>query len=186
MMVLGERLVTIQEFEATIARTENADRRLELINGEIVEKMPTQKHGRTAVLLVVAIELWARGFETLPGYVITEGRYQIPEDRHNSRLPDISYVTAERGELVERGAALYMPDVAIEIRSPEQSILERREKIAYYLAHGTRLALLVLIEQRIVEVYRPGEDVLILTERDTLDGFDVLPGFTLQVATIFP
>lgn len=39
-------MVTEAEFEAFIQRPENADRLFELINGEIVEKVP----GRTATL----------------------------------------------------------------------------------------------------------------------------------------
>ncbi|MBL8157678.1 MAG: Uma2 family endonuclease, partial [Anaerolineae bacterium] len=156
----------VEAFEAYLAHAEDRGQLLELIDGEIVEKMPTQKHGRTSALIIFAIELWARGCETLPGWVIAEGRYRLPDDPLNSRLPDISYVTRERGDLVERGAALYMPDLAIEIRSPDQRVLDLREKITYYLANGTGLAWLVPIEERLVEVYRPGEDVLILTERD--------------------
>ena len=35
---------TIEEFERFLALPENADRLFELIDGEIVEKMPTEEH----------------------------------------------------------------------------------------------------------------------------------------------
>jgi Uma2 family endonuclease len=44
-MAVQERFHTLPEFEVFIARPENADRLFELINGEIVEKLPTREHG---------------------------------------------------------------------------------------------------------------------------------------------
>lgn len=38
---------------------------------------------------------------------------------------------------------------------------------------------------QVVEVYQPNEDVLLLTIENTLDGYDVLPGFSLPIAEIF-
>jgi Uma2 family endonuclease len=49
MVVPQEKLYTVDEFETFIARPEHADRLFELINGEIVEKMPTQRHGVVTV-----------------------------------------------------------------------------------------------------------------------------------------
>jgi hypothetical protein len=37
-----------------------------------------------------------------------------------------------------------------------------------------------------VEVYRPGQESLVLTVEDTLDGGDVLPGFKLPLTRILP
>ena len=37
-----ERLVSVDEFERILALPENRDRLLELINGKIIEKMPTE------------------------------------------------------------------------------------------------------------------------------------------------
>jgi hypothetical protein len=41
-------------------------------------------------------------------------------------------------------------------------------------------------ETREVEVHAPGQTARILGITDTLDGGDVLPGFTLAVKEIFP
>lgn len=59
-----------------------------------------------------------------------------------------------------------------------------REKADYYLANGVRLVWLVYPEKHLVVVHTPDtEDIL--TENDTLDGGDVLPGFKLPVRDIF-
>lgn len=44
---------------------------------------------------------------------------------------------------------------------------------------------IVLPEQKLVEVYRPDADVQLLTADQTLDGYDVLPNFTLAIAELF-
>lgn len=83
-----------------------------------------------------------------------------------------------------------MPDLAIEIKSPDDSVTLLRLKAAYYLANGARKVWLIFPEQRLVEVYRPDEDVLLLVDNelrhDVLEGRDILPGFTLPLQSIFP
>ena len=78
-----------------------------------------------------------------------------------------------------------MPDLAIEIKSPDDTIQEMRDTAAYYLANGSRLVWLVYPNYRLIEVYRLGADIQILGEEDTLTGGDVLPGFELPVREVF-
>ncbi len=47
-----EQLYTVDEFEELLKLPENAGRLLELIDGEIVEKMPTEEHGSIALPLI--------------------------------------------------------------------------------------------------------------------------------------
>ena len=78
-----------------------------------------------------------------------------------------------------------MPDVAVEIKSPDDTINEMRDTAAYYLANGSRLVWLVYPNYRLIEVYRPDTDVEILGEEEILTGGDVLPGFELSVREVF-
>jgi Uma2 family endonuclease len=55
----------------------------------------------------------------------------------------------------------------------------------YYLTNGARLVWLVHPEKRLVIVIT-SNNTDILTEGDTLDGGEVLPGFQLSVRQIFP
>ena len=50
--------ISVDDFEAFIALPENSDRLLELIDGEIVEKVPTQEHGYLASLLNARIFIY--------------------------------------------------------------------------------------------------------------------------------
>lgn len=178
----AKRQYTIEEFEQLYLSPENSNHLFELINGEVHEKMPTQQHGLIALNIGFELTAYAKQYKTgRPG---TEVRHQRPQDTLNSRLPDLSF-TCNRSVLVEQGSVSGMPDLAVEIKSPDDTIKEMRETAAYYLANGSRLVWLVYPNYRLVEVYRPDADVEILGEADTLTGGDVLPGFALPVREIF-
>jgi Uma2 family endonuclease len=86
--------------------------------------------------------------------------------------------------IVRRGAMPVMPDVIAEVKSPTDHYDEMREKARFYVANGARLVWLVFPAPQIVEVYRPNEPSDILTINDALDGFDVLPGFSVPIREI--
>jgi Uma2 family endonuclease len=180
-MAVEQRLYTVEEFEQIADSPENADRLLELIDGEIVEKVPTEQHGVTIVNLI--LPLGAFIYQRKLGRLVAETRYRNPEDRRNARIPDIAFSSAQR-PIVERGSVPHMPDLAVEVRSPDDTIKGMREKTRYYLANGVKMVWLVFPDKRLVEVYTLDEE-LVLTEADTLSGGDVLPGFTLPVRDIF-
>ena len=77
-----------------------------------------------------------------------------------------------------------MPDLAIEVKSPDDTYKQMREKADYYLQNGTKLVWLVYPEKRIVEVYT-NEQQDILTLEDRLTGGELLPEFELSVKDIF-
>jgi Uma2 family endonuclease len=185
MALEKQKVYTVEEFERFVALPKNDERHFELIDGDIVEKpMPTQEHGRVISLFM---KHFFRYFDRNPiGHPDPEVRYRMPGDKRNARQPDLSIVLDVTTPIVKKGAVPRMPDVVVEVKSPDDSITKLRAKAAYYIANGTRLVLLVYPEQRIIEVYRPDADVQILTERDTLDGGDVLPGFSLAVKDVFP
>jgi Uma2 family endonuclease len=184
-MVASKRrkLHSIDEFEAFIGLPENADRLFELINGEIVEKVPTEEHslivGNPYYVLRVFVD--ERGL----GRVAFEVRRKMPDDAHNARLPDVEFTAQERLlPVVKKGAVPQMPDLAVEVKSPDDNLSKLREKAAYYLANGTRLVWLVYPEKRLIIVLTPDSEE-ILTENDALTGGDVLPGFEVPVERIF-
>lgn len=176
------RLITADEFERILALPENRDRLLELVNGEIVEKMSTEEHGIVATNL--SFELGSYNRRHKLGRVGVEVRQRLPHDQLNSRMPDVSFTTARR-PIVRKGGVPEIPDLAVEIKSPSDSVRQMREKAAYYLANGARLVWLIYPAQRLVEVYTPDADVEILIVGDQLTGDDVLPGFTMPVAEVF-
>ncbi len=182
-MVAPREHVTVEEFQRIIEEAEKTDRLIELFNGEIIEKMPTVLHAVIVGLINGFLFMFLR--DNPIAWIGPEARFQLPNDDQNSILPDLCVVLKEGKTLIERGAAPYMPDIAIEVQSPDESDKFMKDKGEYYLAHGTKMVWIVYPRQQLVEVLTLTERHL-LTSDDTLTGGEVLPGFTLRISEIFP
>jgi Uma2 family endonuclease len=180
-MALNKPL-TIEDFEEYIALPANRDRLLEFINGEIVEKLPTQLHGFIVSLLS---RFFGNYLERNPiGWELAEAHYQLPGDDF-SPIPDFSFVLSDGRTLTARGAAPYMPELAVEIQSPDDSQSKMERKKDAYLARGTKIVWLIYPTARRVDVFKPGEAKRELREGDTLTGDDLLPGLEIKVSDLF-
>jgi Uma2 family endonuclease len=71
------------------------------------------------------------------------------------------------------------------VASPSDRYTEVDEKITEWLGHGCRMVLVVDPRRQTVAVHRPGQAVRTLRVDDTLDGEDVVPGWTMPVRDIF-
>ena len=182
-MAIQPKLVTVAEFEQFLALPENCDRSFELIHGEIVEKVPTEEHGLIAGNIYGF--LWQYTRQSGFGRAVIEVRVCMPDDDYNSRQPDLAFFADTTRPVVKRGPVLQMPDLVIEVKSPDDTYTSMRERAQYYLAHGAKLVWLIYPAKRLVEVYRQNADSDILTADDTLQGDDVLPNFALSVHEIF-
>ena len=110
-------------------------------------------------------------------------------DRENNvvREPDIAFFSAEKlppGEVVA-GYYEVVPDLVAEIASPGDSNAEVNDKCRMWLSYGVPLVWELHPQWRSVSLHRPGRPIAILGENDTLDGGDVLPGFSILVRAIF-
>ncbi|MBL8133581.1 MAG: Uma2 family endonuclease [Anaerolineae bacterium] len=169
-------------FEVLLSKRERGEYRIELIDGEISETMPTQLHGWIMAILSAALFNFLRLRPI--GWVLVEARYGLPEDDAHDLIPDLSFVRKERGPLVEKGPAPYMPDLAVEVQSPDDNPRVMAEKAAYYLAHGSRMVWLIYPSLQTVEVLTAGKRQR-LTLKDALTGGDMLPGFSLPLQELF-
>jgi Uma2 family endonuclease len=178
------KLHSPDEFERFIAQPGNRDRHFELIEGEIVEKaMPTEEHSVIAGVFLGEFYIYARERGLgLPG---PEARFRVTGDKRNTRQPDVSMVLDPDAPITDKGASAQVPDVIVEIKSPDESIDALRDKAKYYIENGARLVILTFPKQKIIEVCRPDQPTEMLTVEDTLEGYDVLPGFALPVAKLF-
>jgi Uma2 family endonuclease len=174
--------ITVGAFITFILQPENEGRRFELIDGEIVEKMPTQLHALLATLFIFRLSLY---FQNNPiGWVFTEIRIKLPNDDLNDTIPDVSVVLKADREFNPNEPLTFMPDLAIEIKSPTDSLIKMRKKANYYLENGSKLVWLVDTLRQKVEVYTV-DDTEILGMNDTLDGGDLLPDFKLAVSDLW-
>lgn len=102
-------------------------------------------------------------------------------------LPDLSFFAASREPLVDPDAAYpFAPDLAVEVASTKQYRPGMAAKAKRYLAGGTALVWVVWPTRQEVDVWRRGDaEPVTLSGGDTLDGGDVVPGFTFPVADLF-
>ena len=161
-------------------------RRYELVRGvPHVSEPPGGVHGR------LAIKLGARLDEHVTrlgiGTVLVEAGYVLERGPDTVRGPDVSFVSTARlppGRIPEQFIS-GPPDLAVEILSPEDRWAEIEEKVADYLAGGARRVWLVNPRERRLIVRYPDRPSKILADCDILDGEDVVPGFTLDLAELF-
>lgn len=181
MTTIAQQQMTVADYEALIALPENADRHLELLNGELIEEMPTPQHSRILRQLVRQFE---RFLEQQPvAELMIEVRFGISDDALTAVIPDLAVVLQGRSFEV-REIVPFMPDLAVEIQSPGQSKKTLLAKANYYLAHGARLVWLIYPDEQIIETLTAAERDL-LQPGKTLTGGDVLPGFSVEVAAVF-
>ena len=102
------------------------------------------------------------------------------------RGPDAAWITQERydaateheRETVFPGA----PDFVVEIRSRTDNLAPLQRKMQLWMDGGARLGWLIDPANRRVHVYRAGQaEPEVLEDPETLDGEDVLPGFSFGV-----
>ncbi len=173
--------MTYPEFDRYLAMPANHDRLLELFHGEVIEKMPTQRHGMIAVKIASRLLTYA---ETYGGRVGTEIRHKMPNDAHNALQPDVAYYLDTDEPIIERGATPYMPDLVVEIKSPDDNLRVMRQKADYYLEHGSQVVWIIHPEKRLVIITSAQEEI-ILNEADTLTAPTLLPNFSLPINYIF-
>jgi Uma2 family endonuclease len=109
------------------------------------------------------------------------------------RVPDVSFIRWDSvdhpDELENPAGALldHPPDLTVEVLSPSNTRREMEIKLGEYAKAGVKLVWYVDPERQEVDVYSKAntkrKKTLGLT--GTLDGAEVLPGFTLHVAKIF-
>lgn len=77
------------------------------------------------------------------------------------------------------------PDFVIELRSKSDRLQPLQTKLAEYLTNGCRLGWLINVQDRQVEIYRPGMDVEVLNAPQTLSGEMVLPELTVAISELW-
>jgi Uma2 family endonuclease len=161
--------------------------RYELVRGEVRRMPPAgSEHGAVAVNIAVVIAQFvkANGLGVVFG---AETGFKIASDPDTVRAPDLAFVRRERipEAGIPRGFWPGAPDLAVEVVSPGDTYTEVEEKVHDWLNAGTRMVLVLNPRTYTVAVYTSHTDVVRLTELDTLDGGEVLPGFTCRVAELF-
>jgi len=139
-------------------------------------------------MIAIAIASALRAF-VMPrklGYVTgADGTTQIIPNL--VRVPDVGFFSRHRFKdgIPPEPVPLLVPDLAVEVLSASNTPGEMERKRREYFDAGVRLVWCVDIKARTVTVYTSPENPQIVTEQQSLDGGDVLPGFALPLAPLF-
>jgi len=160
--------------------------RYELVKGELIRTAPAgYQHGE------VAMNIGARLHEhvkrnALGSVYAAETGFVLTQDPDTVRAPDAAFIRRERVEKAgkTRGYWIGPPDLAVEVVSPGDTVAEVEGKVAEGLEAGTGAVWVVSPKLHTVTVYRSLTDIVTLTEKDTLEGSEVVPGFQIKVAEI--
>ena len=100
--------------------------------------------------------------------------------------PNASFVCQERFDAVGDTDGYFpsAPDLAVEILSPDDRLTDVYDKVEEWLNAGTLMVVVVNPRDRTASVHTT-DSVVTLSEDDTLDGGDVVPGWRLPIADIF-
>ena len=189
-MATRDRLYTVDDAWRLACAPENEARKICLIDGELLVTMsPGQLHGTLASEIARLMGNFV--VERDLGRVTVETGYHPAEDRHTVLIPDVAFEgRAQASQPAITGYAPYLPDLAVEITSPSQSLAEARRKAETYLRHGAAMVWLVHPAAQNAEVWTAADDSAPQSETIKLDGEltggTVLPGFTLPLSSLFP
>lgn len=187
-MQIHTRLISADEFWTLANSPTFQDKRLELVEGELVIMSPAGgSHGAVAMRwgarILEFVEQHDLGYVTAAetGFIL----HRSADGKDVVRAPDAAFIAKDRlpGGLPD-GFVPLAPDLVVEVVSPTDTAEDIQAKIADYLKYGVRLIWFGYPRSKTVTV-QTESGALIKRIGDVLDGGDVLPGFSLPVSVIF-
>lgn len=172
---------------AELLRLPKNGRRYELVEGELQAMTPAGgRHGRIAARLTGSLQQYVAA-NGLGEVFAAETGFKLAENPDTVRAPDVAFVRRERVEAIGDSEGYWpgAPDLAVEVISPYDLYTEVEETVGAWLEAGARMVVVVNPRRQTVTVHRSRTQVHLLTESDTLDGADVVPGWRLPMATLF-
>lgn len=161
--------------------------RYELIEGDLIKMSPAGfEHGVVTQNLSELLSQFVKSQKL--GLVPTaETGFLLSREPDTVRAPDVSFVTNEQLERCGLPVSYFpeAPALAVEVVSPDDTAEKVDSKIREWVRAGTKLAWVVYPGGRSVTVYRALDDIRVLSEKDNLEGNELIPGFACPVADIF-
>jgi Uma2 family endonuclease len=157
---------------------------LEYVDGEVVQKVPpSTPHSALQYDFCALVNNFARPRRLA---------WAFPEHRSTyagrSTVPDVTVYTWDRVPRdAERRLATRVftpPDIAVEIRSPDQAFQSSLVQCLWYVANGVRLSIAIDPGELLLVAFRPGVEPLVFENEGLLDLGDVIPGFRLDVGAL--
>ena len=182
-MIVDTQFMTAKEFLERAPQ----DKRSELVRGEMIVMDPAGwEHGDLAGNIFGFLREHVRK-HNLGRVFAAETGFVLRHDPDTVRAPDAAFVSNERFQAQKRRRGFFdgAPDLAVEVASPGESSDDIQDKVIDYLEAGTRMVIYLHPRTKTITVYSSLDKIRVLTLKDTLDGGDVLPGFSVPLREIF-
>ncbi|MFN0104212.1 MAG: Uma2 family endonuclease [Bryobacteraceae bacterium] len=170
--------MTVEEF---VQMNPVSDETYELVDGELISlPSPTPLHG---IIRDRSVQLIWNYFDRNPiGGAIGETDCRIASD--TVRRPDLSIFLGEHWQQLDlkKVPAPFAPDIAMEVVSPSEHVVDVNRKVRDYLVAGSIEVWLLDPENGELHV-RTKAGIRLLQGSDTLES-PLLPGFSIAVATL--
>lgn len=157
----------------------------ELVDGVLVEKTMGYDESRLALELAIFLGEYLRRND-LGALAGADGSLRLMPGL--VRIPDVSFIVWQRmpsADAPGKPIPDLSPDLAVEVLSESNTPREMDRKLKEYFDAGARLVWYVDPRGRTVTVYTSPDEFTVLDESATLDGADLLPGFTLPLVELF-
>ena len=161
----------------------------EVVEGLLVRiagsgKQATRLAARMTARLLTYVECERLGVVTA-----ADGVYMFP-GAETGLIPDVGFYTAARDALApdDSRPIPFAPDLAIEVASPSQNGADMAAKARVFLRGGARLVWVIWPQSLHIDIWRAGVltgPARTLGPSDTLDGEDVVVGFSYAVSVLF-
>ena len=186
-MVLEKQFISADMFLEYVEEID--DRIVELVEGAIVDmSRPGWEHGE--ILSLIHARIAVHVYENRLGRVSVGDTGFVLERRDDGkdtvRGLDLAFIAGDRpSEHLSSGWTTIAPDLAVEVISPGNKASDIEKKTQQLLKAGTRLIWIVYPDFRSITVHTQA-GATSLKENDMLTGGEVVPGFEIRVADIFP
>jgi Uma2 family endonuclease len=160
----------------------------EIVNGQRVDLPPMSAYA-TWIASRLHGRLWPYAEDKGLGTSVTEMLFVLDAEPNLRRRPDVAFVSTARWPLdralPETGDWDVVPDLAVEVISPNDVFKDVLAKVREYFHYGVQVVWVFAPEERQVYVYDSPTHVRILTGQDELMGGEVVPGFRLPLGQLF-
>jgi Uma2 family endonuclease len=168
--------------EKDVLEVEARENRLcELVDGTLVEKAVGFDEARLAARLVFLINYYLEQAD-LGICLGADGMMRIAPGL--VRIPDVSFITWDRlpgRESPTEPIPDLAPDLAIEVLSAGNTKPEMSRKVREYFEAGVKLVWLIDPRKRSAQVFSGVSRSIRVSDNESLDGGDVLPGFAVPL-----
>jgi Uma2 family endonuclease len=152
----------------------------ELVDGTLVEKVAGPQESQLAVRWMIKIGMFLK---RNPLFILLGADAGYRLDLDPVRPPDVGFISQSRLATRKKWPKIvpFGPDLGGEIISPGNAARETGRKLREDVDSDVKLAWHVYPQKQTVSVFRGVDPVRELTTNDSLDGEEVLPGFTLSI-----